>query len=190
MNFKSSGLQGRLRPSLKKLPSEACLVNFTVTRRAVSLAVSILGVFALLHSIQSFGLSPFFNFHAHSSLYQISHKKDKLQSWQRGLIFATPVAAVWKGPEGSTLLCGGRCLWWDLDFLRHPRCADFDLLFLWNHFLYPSFLFHSLRQQPQGSPLPSLPRGWRSTCVFFWSSCCSSVAPSMSCGGYYSCLLE
>lgn len=142
MNFKSSGLQGKLRPSLKKLPSEACLVNFTVTCRAISLAVTVWGVFASLHSVQSLGLSPFFTFYTHSSLHQNSPQRDKLQSWQRGLIFAMPVTAVRKGPEGSIrLLCDGRCLGWDLGFSRHPQVLEIFLMCCSCETTFPTPLF-------------------------------------------------
>ena len=94
MNFKSSGLRAGLDPSLKKLLSETCLVNFTATHRTVTLAVPNLAVFALLHSIQSLGLFPIFDFHTHSSLQQDVPQRDKLQSCQKGLIFATPLSCT------------------------------------------------------------------------------------------------
>ena len=54
MNFKSSGLQGRLRPSLKKLPSEACLVNFSHAQGYKFGSLYLGGVcIASLHSIFS-----------------------------------------------------------------------------------------------------------------------------------------
>lgn len=72
---------------------------------------------------------PFLTF-THTALHtRISHKKDKLQSWQRGLIFATPITAVWKGPEGSILLCDGTLTFLDIPVLEILICCSCETTF-------------------------------------------------------------
>ena len=114
----------------------------SVTCRAISLAVTVWGVFALLHSVQSLGLSPFFTFYTHSSLHQNSPQRDKLQSWRRGLILLYQLLLSEKDlKEASVLLCDGRCLGWDLGFFRHSQVLEIFLMCCSCETTFPTPLF-------------------------------------------------